>query len=93
LVAKSRLPLDLAAVRRKVRTAVAGDYWKRKSRSCLEISAGSARRAAIGEKDWPAKRALADRRMAAIDPLGEGLCAPVSLHFNGLSRAESPVNV
>lgn len=54
---------------------------------------GSERRAAIGEKDGPAKGALADRRMAAIDPLGEGLCAPVSLHFNGFSRAESPVNV
>jgi hypothetical protein len=31
--------------------------------------------------------------MAAIDPLGEGLCAPVSLYFNGFSRAEFPVNV
>jgi len=72
---------------------VAGDYWKRKSRSCSKISAGSARRAAIGGKDWPAKRALADRGMAAIDPLGEGLCAPVSLNFNGFSRAEFPVNV
>jgi hypothetical protein len=31
--------------------------------------------------------------MAAIDPLGKGLCAPESLRFNGLSRAELPVNV
>jgi hypothetical protein len=31
--------------------------------------------------------------MAAIDSLGEGLCAPVSLHFNGFRRAEFPVNV
>jgi hypothetical protein len=72
---------------------MAGDYWKRKSRRCSEISAGSARRAAFAEQDWPAKGSLADRGMAAVHALGEGLCAPVSLHFNGFRRAEFPVNV
>jgi len=44
-------------------------------------------------KEEAAKGALADRGMAAIDPLGEGLCAPESFRFNGLSRAELPVKV
>jgi hypothetical protein len=44
-------------------------------------------------KEEAAKSDLADRGMAAIDPLGEGLRAAESFRFNGLSRAELPVKV
>jgi hypothetical protein len=44
-------------------------------------------------KEEAAKGVLADRGMTAIDPLGERLCAPESFCFNGLSRAEFPVQM
>jgi len=44
-------------------------------------------------KEAPPKDSLADRGMAAIDPLGEGLCTPVSCLFDGFGRAELPVKV
>jgi hypothetical protein len=52
-------------------------------------------RAAAGKwrKAWASQGALADRGMAANDPLCESLCPSESLHFNGFCCAEFPVHV